>query len=574
MALSNALFTGMSGLNVNQTKLSVVGNNIANANTVAFKSSRALFRPQFYLTDSGGTQPTGDSGGSNPSQRGLGADVAAIERNFTGGSIESTGRVTDLAIEGNGFFMVRGEELKYTRDGSFKLNSNNQLVTNSGELVQGYAVDEDFQVIQGTVGDVTIPVGSLTTAQATSAARFVGNLKADGDVGSGASVLATQLLTTVGGAAAATAATALTNIASTSNNATALFAAGDVLTLEGKKGGRDLDAEQFTVTAASTLGDLASFYQRVLGINTTVPDDGNPLTPVPGVTLETDATDPNSVRMFVVGNLGTANEIQLEAGSLLNQASTQPLSFGGATNAAGVADGAVGESVRTELEVYDSLGTPVTVQVTMVLEQTATTGNTWRFFAESADDSDLDTVIGTGTLTFDNKGRLRDVTGDTITINRDGAGPTTPLIFQLDFSKLTQLTDKESTLVMANQDGSPIGTMTGYSIGEDGVISGNFSNGTKRTLGQLALATFSNNSGLIDRGGNMFVEGPGSGTAIVSAPLSLGAGKVISGALELSNVDLSEEFINLIIASTGFSAASRVISTSDELITELLNTSR
>src|SRR5436190_6774060 len=102
MALTSTLFTGLSGLDVNQTRLNVVGNNIANVNTIAFKSSRALFKPQFYVTDSGGTPPGGDFGGTNPSQRGLGAVVASIEKDFTNGSIEPTGKPTDLALDGAG----------------------------------------------------------------------------------------------------------------------------------------------------------------------------------------------------------------------------------------------------------------------------------------------------------------------------------------------------------------------------------------------------------------------------------------------------------------------------------------
>src|SRR5881628_3864556 len=108
MALTSALFTGLSGLNVNQTKLNVVGNNIANVNTVAVKSSRALFKPQFYVTDGAGSPPDGDFGGTNPSQRGLGAQVATIQKNFTAGALESTGRNTDMAIDGEGFFIVQG----------------------------------------------------------------------------------------------------------------------------------------------------------------------------------------------------------------------------------------------------------------------------------------------------------------------------------------------------------------------------------------------------------------------------------------------------------------------------------
>src|SRR3954454_22723643 len=119
MALTSALFTGLSGLNVNQTKLQVVGNNIANVNTVAFKSSRALFKPQFYITESGGSGPTAEFGGSNPDQRGLGAQIASIQKNFTAGAIEPTGKNTDMAIDGDGFFVVQGKTQQFTRDGSF-----------------------------------------------------------------------------------------------------------------------------------------------------------------------------------------------------------------------------------------------------------------------------------------------------------------------------------------------------------------------------------------------------------------------------------------------------------------------
>jgi flagellar hook protein FlgE len=111
-------------------------------------------------------------------------------------------------------------------------------------------------------------------------------------------------------------------------------------------------------------------------------------------------------------------------------------------------------------------------------------------------------------------------------------------------------------------------------VGDDGTITGSFSNGLTRTLGRVAMATFSNPAGLVDKGGNQFVAGSNSGVPVIASPLTLGAGSIRSGALELSNVDLSEEFINLIISSTGFSAASRVISTSDQLLTELLNSSR
>src|SRR5687767_4116031 len=167
MGLTSALFTGLSGLNVNQTRLNVVGNNIANVNTVAFKSSRALFKPQFYVTDSSGSPPGDEFGGTNPSQRGLGAVVASIEKDFSPGAIEPTGRGTDMAIDGDGFFIVQGaEDQLYTRDGSFSLNAANQLVTSGGEFVQGFGVDADGNVTPGRLGNITIPLGETTTARA------------------------------------------------------------------------------------------------------------------------------------------------------------------------------------------------------------------------------------------------------------------------------------------------------------------------------------------------------------------------------------------------------------------------
>src|SRR5437588_5063578 len=168
MALTSALFTGLSGLDVNQTKLNVVGNNIANVNTVAFKSSRVLFTPQFYVTDSGGSPPDANFGGSNPSQRGLGAVVATIQKNFTPGAISPTGHDTDMAIEGAGFFIVKGTDQEYTRDGTFSLNAAHQLVNTDGDYVQGFGADAAGNIIPGTLQHLVVQTRPSTTTQATN----------------------------------------------------------------------------------------------------------------------------------------------------------------------------------------------------------------------------------------------------------------------------------------------------------------------------------------------------------------------------------------------------------------------
>jgi len=579
MALNSTLFTGLSGLDVNQVRLNVVGNNIANVNTVAFKSSRALFKPQFYVTDVAGTPPSAQFGGENPSQRGLGALVSSIEKDFSTGSIEPTGKSTDLAIDGQGFFVVQGRDQRFTRDGSFVMNSSNELVTTGGEFVQGFGVDDAGNIIAGTLQNVRIPLGTMTNAKATENVSLVGNLNADGAVATGASILNSQAITLAGGGGVGPppdATTLLTDVASTTASSTPLFAVGDVLTLSGKRGGRDLSDLSLTVGAGTTLGDLTNFFQQGMAIDT-IPDDGNAATPEAGVAINATGS---FATIAVTGNRGAENALSLAGTAFTNDSGVSPLTF-----SEDAASDPVGESVYTSFVAYDSLGTPLTVNVTAVLESTSDTGNTWRFFATSGDDTDAaafnaaalthpGSILGNGTLTFDGEGKLVASTGDTFTINRTNTGATTPMAVKIDFGAMTSLTSRGSDLVMTEQDGSPIGTLDAFSIGANGIITGSFTNGLTRTLGQLAMATFNNPNGLVDRGSAMFVTGGNSGVPIITSPQQLGSGSIRSGALELSNVDLSKEFINLIISSTGFSASSRVISTSDRLLTELLSASR
>lgn len=571
MGLTDALFTGLSGLNVNTTEMNVVGNNIANANTTAFKSSRALFTPQFYVTDSAGTPPSTNTGGTDPSQHGLGASVASINENFTPGAIQSTGVNTDLAIDGSGFFVTKSAgQTQYTRNGAFTLNSNDQLVSRTGAFVQGFAADSNGNIIPGQLQDISIPLGTSSIASATTTMNFGGNLDASGIVAAGSSILLSQSLTTVGGAAAPSAATLLTNIASSSSSATPLFAAGDTLTLGATKGGRTLPTQSFKVTATTTVGDLQTFYQNALGIDPTT--SANPVIPTPGISLQADPANANGAFLNVTGNEGTLNSLQINSASFTNQNGLSPLTFSAGTNAAGIASNPSGESVHTVVTGYDSLGNAVNVDVTAVLENTSTTGNTWRYFASSPDNAKSPGApVGTGTLTFDSQGNLKASTGTSLTIDRTGTGAGTPLSVNLNFSALTELASQNSNLVLSSQDGLPPGSLSTFSIGTDGTITGSYTNGVKRSLGQVAFASFANPDGLNDLGGGNYTEGANSGIAAISSPEQLGTGALRSGSLELSNVDLSQEFTNLIIASTGFSASSKVISTSQQLIQDLLN---
>jgi flagellar hook protein FlgE len=564
MGLTSALFTGLSGLNVNQSWMDVVGNNIANTNTVAFKASQVSFSPQFYTDDQPGSAPDANFGGTNPSQSGLGAQVAAITQDFTPGSISPTGVDTDMAINGTGFFVVNSDAgEQYTRDGSFSLNSSNQLVNNSGDYVQGYGADTNGNIIQGSLQNLTIPLGQTTEAKATQNAVMQGNLNAGGNVATGSTILTSQPMTTVGGTAP-TAATNLVDLLSTAVPPAPVVNAGDVLTLAGTSGSRQLPSTTLTVTPTTTVSDLQNFINEGLGINTTVSEPGNP---TPGTTLQTTGT---TGQLTIIGNTGTENALTLGATGITDSNGADPFTMSNGSDGAFTSD-PTGESTHTTVQAYDSLGNPVNIDLTTVLESKSDTGETWRFYASSVDNTGAaGPVIGSGTLNFNNDGVLQSSTGTTLTISRTGSGAGTPVVMNLNFSGVTSLASTTSNLVMGSQDGSPIGTLSAFSVGQDGTITGSFTNGLTKTLGQVAIANFNNPQGLVDEGKNIYQTGPSSGSAIVGVPGTVG-GVIQAGALEQSNVDISKEFVNMIIASTGFSASSRVITTSNDMLTQLLN---
>jgi flagellar hook protein FlgE len=350
-----------------------------------------------------------------------------------------------------------------------------------------------------------------------------------------------------------------------------------VLTFTGDRGNQTLGTYTFTVTATSTLDELMTFMQNSLGIDSAIPDDGIATTPTPGLSLETDTVDPNYAHVLFYGNSGLANKLSLKDSCLKKADGTTPMSFITGTSVDGYANNAAGESVKTTFTVYDSLGTEVSLDVTLVKESQDSNGTYWRFYVNSPDNiapTGASEVVANGTLSFGTDGQLRDSTGTQISVYRFGTGAASPLVINLDMSEITAYTSSKSSMAMSYQDGSAVGYLSGFSIGSDGVISGTFSNGISRTLGQIAIATFTNPQGLVDTGGNMYVSGANSGDAIISTPGSMGVGNLVSGSLELSNVDLSKEFVSMIIASTGYSASSRVISTSDQMVQELLNTAR
>ena len=576
MASTTALFTGLSGLNANAKSLDVIGNNIANVNTTAFKSNRLLFASQFSRNLSLGSVPRDTDGGSNPAQIGLGVTVAGTQRNFNSGSLSTTGDARDLAIEGEGFFVVARDQAAtnrfYTRAGAFRQNALNDLTTVSGERLLGYGVDDSFNVVSGTLVPLNIPTGQLRLSEATTSIRLDGNLNAGGSVPTQGSRTTLAALVDATGAPV-TLATALTAIDSDTLTAglQATFAPGETLqVIDAEKGGKKLPTASLVIQGGgtpTTVQDLITFLNASLGINTSAPADPAGFTPGASLNLATGV-------ITVVGNSGTSNDLRLTTTNLRKlDVSGNPATVPNPIATAKVA-AADGESIRTTMFAYDSLGNEVRVDITTVLESKGN-GTTWRYYLESADNTVAPGAIGQGTISFDNEGRfIPAVSPVSVTVDRTGTGAVTPLTFDLDFASnsgsVSALKDVTSTLAQTFQDGTPLGVLTSFSVGNDGTITGGFNNGLTRTIGQVALAKFSNPEGLVDVGSNLFFTGPNSGTPVIATPTVLGTGRLVGGALELSNVDLAAEFINLIQASTGYSANSRVITTTDQLIQQLL----
>ena len=264
MSLTSAMLVGFTGIKSNSVAVDTVGNNLANLNTTGFKGQRTLFETLYYETISEGEAPQGDRGGTLPRQTGFGAGVASLQRDFRQGALASTGIQTDLAVgDGRGFFVLQttsGDQV-FTRDGAFRLNENQTLVSASGATVQVFGVDAAGNITTGTLSSVTIPLGSIGPAVATNGVVLDGRLDSGSSVASvGAVVTSQPLITTTG--AVATSTTLLTNLVDVSG--LPLFTTGVSVAISGSKGEIAVPDSTFVVgTTGTTLGDLAAHLESV-----------------------------------------------------------------------------------------------------------------------------------------------------------------------------------------------------------------------------------------------------------------------------------------------------------------------
>jgi flagellar hook protein FlgE len=415
-----SLFSAISGLQAHQTKMDVVGNNIANVNTVGFKSSTTVFEDTLSQILRNGSAPTAGTAGTNPAQVGLGVKVAAIATNFGQGSTQATGRDSDFMISGDGFFVTKtGNQQTYTRAGSFDFDASGRLATPDGNILQGWMAINGTIDTNGPLKDLTIPFGQTLAPVATTNGMVTGNLSAE---------------------------------ASTS-------------------------------------------------------------TPV-------------------------------------------------------------GNPVQTQVTMYDPLGNAH--QISYIFTPTGT-ANQWGVTVKDENGAALATTPAALTVDFDpaagpTNGKIIPATAQTFSFDPSSSFPDWTGVVTADLSGVTQFGGKSTAIAKAPVvgGGAAVGTLESFSLGNDGTITGVYTNGLRQPIGQLALANFANPGGLTKSGNSSYSVGDNSGAPEIGTAGTGGRGTLSAGALEMSNVDLSQEFTGLIIAQRGFQANSKVITTSDQILQDLV----
>lgn len=462
--MMRSLYAGVAGLQNHQVRMDVIGNNIANVNTIGFKKGRVNFQDMLSQTMQGAARPTDELGGVNPKQVGLGMTVAAIDTIHTQGSLQSTGVSTDLALQGSGFFILKnGEKEFYTRAGAFGIDENGTFINPAnGMKVQGWMAE----IIDGASyvnsaadpGDITIPVGGKDAAAATSEVMLACNLDK-------------RLLEIPEGAGPAETREGTWSIDKT------------IYDSFGNKHTMSIDFTKVVGEANRWQGQI--FIDRGAETDT-------------ATTLDIGAVN-NENNLFIVefSNLGLLTSVEDQQGDVLNEGKLQlPVSFN-------VADATVPEG-----------GEPVRQTFNLTL-------------------GDVGSAVNT----------------------------------------VTQFAEKSSTKAF-RQNGYPMGYLENFKIDQSGFITGVYSNGTNRTIGQIALASFVNPGGMEKAGDSTYVRTNNSGDANIGTSGVAGKGQFIAGTLEMSNVDLSEQFTDMIVTQRGFQANSKTIQTTDQMLQELMTLKR
>ena len=543
MSFLRSLFSGVSGLKNHQIMMDVIGNNISNINTVAFKAGRATFSEMFAQTLRGATAPTDLNGGTDPIQVGLGMSINTLDTLFSQGNIETTGQSTDLAIQGSGFFAVNlnGQTL-YTRMGTFQFDADGRLVhPGTGAVLQGRMADTTGNIPPGTkLEDLKISLDQKSAAKATTNVKFSGNLDAEASIANISLNGNLDPTSPVG-----------TQVDLTTTIKDSYDQSHDIVLRFTNTGANTWDVTTVSATDGTVAGGTATAtFDPVTGQLTAL------ASPVP-ITMTSTFTPP-----------APPMTIDLRAVNLTQHA--------GASSVIGTFNKAA-SAVNVSMTIFDSLGNTHTV--TLAFTKTATP-NQWSWVATAPTPASI-TSGGSGTITFNSNGTLASFAyaGGATALGIDPGNGASPMNVTLDagtpgvFSGITQ-NASTSNITLRNQDGYGVGTLGDVSIDQTGNIVGAFSNGTVMTLGRVMLADFNNPGGLMRYGENMYQVSGDSGSPAIIAPGDASQSTIISGALEQSNVDLADEFTKMIMAQRGFQANARVITTSDQFLQEVVDMKR
>ncbi len=534
--MGTALFTGLSGLQAHQQSLDVIANNIANVNTTGYRSSSVQFEDVFYQTLQGASGASGTNGGTNAIQVGLGVKTGSISTDFNNGSYNTTGTSTDLAIEGNGFFVLSdGGSLTYTRDGSFEVNSQGYLIEPStGQYVQGYLADENGVIDTASgITNIKIPVGGAAIVEATSNVDFTGNLDSDADVGTVVE-RTVQVYDSLG----------------TEREVTLMLVKAP-------------ETNEWTWKAAS--GDQADFVGN-LDADAAVGDT---------VERSVEVTDSEgTTRSVILTFTKTAADTWSYATSSADSTSSITGSGTVTFDSTSPSNGRISGTTTGTVDITFTDGSTLNMDMDFsLMTQVASDTNLTAYDPPAVSDTDISSIVAGGTLRFGTDGQI--LSGGTGNVSVDfvdtsASVPTDPLLFTFDFGDLTQLSGTSDADVFS-QNGYPRGVLESYDFASDGTINAVYSNGLTRVVGQVATATFSNNGGLVRTGDNQFAETSASGLAQIGLPSTGGRGSIAGGTLESSNVDLATEFSNLILTQRGYQANARTITTADTLLQEAVN---
>ena len=573
--MMRSMYSAVSGLKTHQTKMDVIGNNIANVNTVAFKSSSVVFQDVLYqmTSNASGANAATGTGGVNAKQIGLGVTTGATNLSITtSGAAETTGRAFDIRLSDQSttnFFVVNnGSENLFTRAGSFYVDgAGNLCMTSTGYTVMGWQVDPTTgNIKKDTVSALRVmQTSNLTSApEATTQANVSGIIdKNDKDVLSDNGLIKT-----------------LTFFDNLGYSYTARFA----MKSTGTDGKYTVELEKILNSDGTTFYD-ASTQQTSDGKTVNVEDIFGK--------KETNIT------------LGTYKQVQ--SGYFLNTdgkiyvgssaVASKLLTYNDTSKSFTCADGSGPYSLKQVYGISDAMQSKINPPTGTTATVTATVNAVTGVLTLTGDVTDYEIAFSTKDGTFSGVGERDTYNADgsvnkagskanTVTLNMSklGNNPTQFDDITIDFSGLKDANNGgKSTAVMSTGSiddgvtgkGKKLGAMIGISIDNNGLITGTYDNGNTETLGQIAVAQFANASGLEKVGENCYRTTLNSGEFDgIGVEISADGSSMTSGELEMSNVDLSTEFTQMIITQRGFQANSRIITTSDTLLEELVNLKR